>query len=121
MTPTAGRITVRPIADAERAGCAARTSQNSQKNYNNRGGLLFSAFFCVFSVFCVGCWTDKQSLAVANHAESVRGGDGRHHSGAAINAWSGARLSAPSGRLSVRHLRIRGKRTATPDLCRGDG
>src|SRR4051794_35631074 len=56
---SAGHITARPTADAERAGCATRTSQNSQTNYNSL--LVSSAFFCAFSVFCVGCWTDKRS------------------------------------------------------------
>jgi hypothetical protein len=32
-----------------------------------------------------------------------------------------ASVSASSGRLSVRQVRIRGKRTAIPDLCRAEG
>src|SRR3954454_17376511 len=41
--------------------------------------------------------------------------------GFAINARNASSVSASSGFLSARQRRIRGNRTATPDLCRGDG
>jgi hypothetical protein len=75
------RLLVRPTADAERAGCAARTSQNSQKNYNN-SFLLFSAFFCAFSVFCVGCWTSRDASGRGPYRWQASGFVRREHRGA---------------------------------------
>src|SRR5205814_280352 len=45
----------------------------------------------------------------------------RHSVRVPMSARKVAIVSASSGRLSVRQRRMRGKRTATPDLWRGDG